>query len=391
MFKVSPKIKLITLVAFPLLFLSLALNSFPANAGFFDSLFGKKEKKEVVIKIGAILPLTGPAGHIGKWQQNGLDLAIEQINAKGGIKGKHISIKYEDSRGDPKTGVSAFEKLSFDEDIEVMFVSLSSVSSAILPLANRRNKVVMLLAVSLPGITDNSKWAFRFNLGSDDEAKAIAEHLDKAGLKKTAVAYINDDFGVGAVNVFQESHQSSGGKVVIQEAYEKAWTDFRTILTKFKAEKPDSIYIIGYVKASVLLIKQMRELGIREPVFANMALSVPSYIKLGGNALEGAVFTVTRFDPDSMEPKVHEFINEYNKQFGEPPTFFSAFAYDAAFVLQEAINKNGLHASQIKDGLLSIRGFEGVMGELEIKENGDTKYLTRIVKVQKGKVVAIGQ
>ena len=172
-----------------------------------------------------------------------------------------------------------------------------------LPLADERKIPLMMLAVSLPDIASASEWASRVrNLGSEDEAIAMADYLAETPTKTIAVAYINDEFGVGAVEVFREAAGRKGLSVIIAEPYDKAATDFRTLAAT--GTGADALYVIGYVNASVLLIKQYRELGGEAQILGNMALSVPSFLALGGAALDSAVFTITEFDAGSDRAEV---------------------------------------------------------------------------------------
>ena len=351
-----------------------------------------KKKEPEVIKIGAILPLTGPSSEIGIWQKKGIDLAVENINKTGGIDGKKVVVQYEDSRGDPRNGTMAFIKLIASKDIYCVLSSLSSVSSATLPIAHKQRIVLVMLAVSLPGIADRSEWAFRFNVGSDDEAHVMAKFLaTKMGKPKIAVYYINDEFGNGALKTFREAYVGYGGNVVWEQSYEKDQTDHRSNLTPLRNIKIDGVYVIGYVKSSVLAIKQMREMKIRVPIYANMALTVPVFLTLGGEAMEGVHFTTNLFTPDSKEPVVKQFVEMYSERFGEPPNFFSAFAYDAVNIVAEAIRRGGNTNVGIREGILSIKDYNGVMGKITVEPNGDAEFPVRIVKVEKGKIVGVEQ
>jgi branched-chain amino acid transport system substrate-binding protein len=348
---------------------------------------GKKEPE--IVQVGAILPLSGNSANIGKWQQQGIELALEQIKSKSKENKKTIQVLYEDSQGDPKSGLSAFQKLTTTKNLNIVVASLSSVASAILPQLDRNPKTTLMLAVSLPKITEKSKFAFRFNLGSDDEAIAMSKYLSDKEIKRIGVAYINDEFGVGALEVFQQEIRLTGGELLLAEAYTKDQTDFRTLVTKLVAKQPEAIYVIGYVRASVMLIRQIREMGNKTPVFGNMALSVPSYIEMGGSALDSAIFTVTRFDPDSKDEKVSEFVKAFVGKYSEKPTFFSAFSYDAIMVLQKVIDSTDNSSEAIRDGLLSIKEFEGVMGLISMQQNRDIKFQTRIVQNINGNIIPI--
>jgi branched-chain amino acid transport system substrate-binding protein len=340
-------------------------------------------------QIAAVLPLTGSAAQIGTWQKHGIDLAIEQINQKGGYEGTPVTITYEDSQGDPKTGVAALQKILSNSKPPVVFSSLSSVASATLPVLDRNETVAMLLAVSLPGITDRSPWAFRCNLGSDDEAAAMASYLAGTSIRKIAVAYLNDEFGVGAESVFRQAVKNNNFEITISEAYNKDSSDFRTLITKLRSTNPEAVYVIGYVKASVLLIKQLRELGVKEPVFGNMALSVPSFLELGGEALDDAVFTVTKFDPNGQSPEVKTFVDTYKTKYKEEPTFFSAFAYDSMMMIEKAANNRDFSAEGIRKGLQEIDNHLGVLGKLAVKKNRDIDFPTQVVRNKDGKLTVV--
>lgn len=341
------------------------------------------------IQIAAVLPLTGSAAQIGTWQKRGLDLAIEQINQQAGDEGTPITITYEDSQGDPKTGVVALQKILANSQPAVVFSSLSSVSSANLPVLNQNEIVSMLLAVSLPGITDRSSWAFRCHLGSDDEAEVIASYIGETSIRRIVIAYINDEFGVGAESVFRQAAVKNNFEVITSEAYNKDASDFRTLITKLRSTNPEAVYVIGYVKASVLLIKQLRELGVTVPVLGNMALSVPSFLELGGKALDGAVFTVTQFDPNSQSPEVKLFVEAYQTKYQEEPTFFTAFAYDSMMMIQQAANNHNFTAEGIREGLQEMNNYPGVLGNLTVKPNRDIDFPTRVMRNQNGVLVSV--
>ncbi len=341
-------------------------------------------------QLGAILPLTGSAAQIGIWQQRGIELAIEQLNQNLTSPAKPFQVIYEDSQGDPKTGVAALQKIISIANPPVIFSGLSSVSSAVLPILERHQIVSMLLAVSLPGITERSSWAFRCHLGSDNEAEAMAAYLATTPIRRIAVAYINDEFGVGAVAVFRQVAENKKLVVTATEAYSKEASDFRTLLTKLRRTNPDAIYVIGYVNSSVLLIKQLRELGMRVPVLGNLTLSLPSFLQLGGQALEGAIFTVTPFDIQQQESsQLKSFVRTYRARYREEPNVYAAFAYDAMMMVAQAAQNQEFSALRIREGLLEISDYQGILGKLNVEPNGEIEFPTRIVQNQGGAIVPV--
>ncbi len=342
-------------------------------------------------QLGAILPLTGSAAQIGIWQQRGLELAIEQLNQNLTPPTKPFQVVYEDSQGDPKTGVAALQKIISTTKPPVILSSLSSVSSAVLPLLERHQIVSMLLAVSLPGITERSWWTFRCHLGSDNEAEAMAAYLATTPIRRVAVAYINDEFGVGAEAVFRRVAENKKLVVTATEAYNKEASDFRTLVTKLRRTNPEAIYVIGYVNSSVLLIKQLRELGVRVPVLGNLTLSLPSFLQLGGQALEGAIFTVTPFDVQQEREQLKSFVRGYQARYQEEPNVYAAFAYDAIMMVGQAAQNQEFSALRIREGLLEIRDYQGILGKLNVEPNGEIEFPTRIVQNRGGVIVPVAE
>jgi branched-chain amino acid transport system substrate-binding protein len=336
------------------------------------------------IKIGAILPLTGHGSFVGESQKNGIELAVEVINNQGGINGRELKIIYEDSRSDPKEAVSAFNRIvTTEKNVNTVIVSLSSVANALLPLADANDVNLIMLAVSLPGITDRSERAFRFNPGSDDEARKLVEFLHNKlpQINSIAVVYINDEFGVGAAKVFKNTFS---GKIVVEEAYSPTETDFKTIITKIKASEAKGVYVIGYTPAVPKLMKQLKEMGVNLPIFANMAMTIPSFREAAGEAAEGTYYTTNLFDPGSQDPKVIDFVIKYQRKYNSLPNFFAAFAYDSINILKEAISKEGYSSKGVREGLLKIKDFPGTVGTTTIPLNRDVNYPLRVVRLEKG-------
>jgi len=351
-------------------------------------IYQNVNKPEIrTINIAAILPLTGTSANIGKWQKQGIELAVENYNASHPDETK-VSVEFEDSQSDPKFGVSAFEKLNAGNENSGYFFSLSGVANAILPQLNNNPKPSMLLAVSLPKITDKSEYAYRFNLGSEDEAIAMSQFMIENKYDSIAVVYLNDEFGVGAWEVFKEKFESGGGLVTSVETYTKEQTDFKSIILKLKSSKQQGVYVIGYVQASVLCIKQMRELGFSKQVFANMALSVPSFIKTGGDALNGAIYTVTRFNATDSSKIVSDFVDEYKKKYSEDPTFFTGFAFDAANIMMQNLS---LSTNLAKPTIIHTENFTGVMGNVSVNTKRNFQFPIKIVRNDNGQIVNIAK
>lgn len=341
----------------------------------------KNSAEKEVIKIGAILPLTGPAAWIGEQQREGIELAVKEINQNGGANGRPLQIIFEDSQGSPKEGVSAFNRILFeDPNIPAIFTSVSSVTNALIPLANEKNVNLVLVAVTLPNIVEKSKWIARFTPDDYDQIVFLTKFLAEkfSDIKKIAISYINDDYGIEAKEVFKKQFQ---GEIILKEAYSPTQTDFRDSLTKLKNSKADAVFIVGYTQAMPALLKQMKEMAIELPKFSLLPASFPPIIKAGGEAMEGVYCTNVTIKG--------EFKIKFESSYGKAPGVFGALNYDATKVLAKVIEENGLSASSIREGLRKIKDYPGVSGNITVKENGDVDYELGIVQIKEGKPVEV--
>jgi len=314
---------------------------------------GKKETTKD-INIGAILPLTGNASKIGLWQKKGIELAIDEINKKNDIK---INVIFKDSMSSPKNGILAYRNLIQNDKIDTIISSLTSVSMAIQSSSEKDKKSLIMLAVSHPTIVNDKSYTIRFNLGSEDESLKLSEYLNKKEYKTICIAYINNDFGVMASKILEENLQN----ITLVNGYLPKSTDFRGLSEKIITNKCEALNVIGYTNASILLIKQLRELGGKQDIFTNMALSIPSFQKLGGESLRGVKYTATNFGKEkNIESTV--FISNYKKLYKENPTFFASFAYDAInFIYKNKIENRPLITN-------SNYSYNGSIGKIHIKQ-----------------------
>lgn len=335
------------------------------------SATGYAEKKPETIKIGAILPLSGNVAQYGEWCKNGISLAIDEINSKGGIKGKKIEIICEDDAADPKKGVAAVNKLINIDKVKVIIGPLpSAVTLAVAPICEK-NKIVIMSSSSNPVITNAGDYIFR-NWPSDDfEGSAMAQYTIKKGLGKIAILHINNEYGLGVANVFQKEYSMLGGKLLIIETYSQGSSNMRSQLTKIKGYKPDAIYLIGHAKENGHVIKQAKDLNIKAQILGTVGIESPDLINIAGKSAEGIIYTAPTFDPKSSNPVVKTFQDSYAQQFGTESNIFSAIMYDALKIIVLMIEKYDYDSNKIKDGLYKLKNYPGVSGITTFDENGD--------------------
>ena len=338
----------------------------------------RRPTEEEVIKIGAILDLSGPAASDNAKIKKGIEVALEEINSGGGIKGRKIELVWEDDKCDPKEGVSAFHKLMSSYKFPVIIGgSCSSVTLAIAPIAEE-NKVVLVSPYSSnPQLTEAGDYIFRTVPSDIFEANLEAEFISQEmGLKKIAILYVNNDYGKGLANVLSFRFKELGGEILIEEPYALKESDFRAHLTKIKEKNPELIYIAGYQRALINILKQIKELGIIVRLMANSLMDDPQIIEEVEDAAEGVIIGSIFFDPSET------FQSKFQKKYGEKAGTWEAIGYDTLRLVAKAIEKGGYEPEGIKNALYEIE-YDGALGHLTFDKNGDIVWPKLTIKTVK--------
>lgn len=326
--------------------------------------------KEIV--LGAIMPLTGDAATYGKNCKQGIELAVAEINAKGGIKSLPIKVIFEDDQLQPKVAVSIFEKLvSIDKVIAILGPLASSCAMATAPLANKYKIVSFSPGASTPKLTNAGPFVFRDWQSDALEAIIMAQYALRQGLKNIAVFYVNNDFGIALKEYFIKTVEKQGGKIPITESFEQGSSDFRTQLTKIRSNSPDAIYLLSYPQQTPNIINQMKALNIKSQVLGVAAMEDPSLIEIAKKNAEGIKYTIA-LPPSDNETIRNNFLSNYENMFGEKPGLISDTGYDAVNILAKAIEKSEILSSEtVQKSLLEIKEYNGASGQMTFDENGD--------------------
>ncbi len=337
-----------------------------------------------VLKIGFVGPLTGENANIGIPISRGMMLAIDEVNANGGINGRQLEAVYEDGKCNAKDATTAVRKL-LDQDRVIAIVGgvCSSETLAMAPIMNEAKIVLASPSSTNPAITTAGDYVFRV-VGSDAlQGKIMADYIKGEGYTKAAVIYQNSDYNLGLKNVFADRFLDIDGKVVAAETYEQDAKDFRVQLTKIKAANPEAMYIVPYSEGG-LIVKQIKELGITAKLFGPETFESRDILKAGGNALEGFVFTKPRFD--SLNPASKAVLQKYAEKHGAEAEFpaYMTNAYDVVMLFAESLRKNA-DTNFMKDFLYAVKDYNGAGGKLTIDQNGDAIKDFQFMIIKNGK------
>jgi len=344
------------------------------------------------LTIGAAIPLSGKSATIGELHKRGIEIAVEQLNAEGGVNGQPVKIVYEDTKNDAKTGISAYRKLVDVNRVPAVIATFSGVcvpiAAAIESGGDRDGVVFFATATSAPAITEKSKWVFRAFLTSDVESPVLAKFAaEKLKARRAASYYVNDDYGKGAADEFKRAFEGQyGGSVVFSEAYDITALDHRSAVLKIRAARPDVIFCMGYGQGFPNALKQIREAGITAPIVSTATLALPDSLSLAGDAAEGAYLTASLYDENAMDPATAEFVRRYVAEFGKPTNYQSAATYLCTMMIAEAAKKKGVSAQEIHDGLMAVRDFPSPLGNITIDANREGQFPVEMKRIHDGRV-----
>lgn len=295
------------------------------------------------IELSIPLPLTGTQAKFGEMEKRSYEIAAEEINAKGGIKGKKVVLTFEDSQGKPEISRAIAEKLIDVKKQPVLFGEYSSsCSKAIAAVANERKTPYLVVTGADDAITQqNYKYVFRMNPPNAYYATGLISFL-KEVVKPTSIAilYESSDFGTSGAEDMAKQAEKLGIKVLLKEKYEKGAVDFKPLLSKVKAAMPDVIYMVSYVMDASLLMKQIKELRIDAKLFAGGAagFAIPEFIDNAKDAAEYVV-TATLWSPQVKYPGAKEFAEKYKKRYGDYPSYHGAEAYSALYIIKDVLER----------------------------------------------------
>ena len=293
------------------------------------------------VKIGGVAPLSGSVAVYGVECKNGIDLAVEEINAAGGINGAKIVFICEDDEGDAAKSVNAYKKLVSKDKARIVIGSLTSgCTLAITQLAQAQKVLQIAPAATAPAITDAGNFIFRTCFIDPFQGRVGGKFAaDNLGCKKAAILYdIGNDYSVGLMENFEKEFKAQGGSVVAKESYGTGDKDFNAQLTKIKAANPDVVYLPDYYGTVALIAKQLRAQGINTPI-----VGADGWDGLTENAGDEVLngYYSNHYAEDSTSPAVQKFVKAFQKKYNKAPNSFAALGYDSVYMLKDAMLKAG--------------------------------------------------
>ncbi|OPZ35168.1 MAG: hypothetical protein BWY99_02326 [Synergistetes bacterium ADurb.BinA166] len=343
--------------------------------------------EDEVIRLGAILPLTGEAAQYGKNDREGIDLAVSLANEAGGIDGRRIEVSYEDCRTDAKTALAAFTKLRAAGVSLFIDNAISTISLAMVPLLEQNQSVLMSTGASNPALSGSSPWFFRIWNSDSFEGRIAAEYLLRVAPEaRVAILYINSDYGKGLQQVFSGILAGAAARIVAAESFEKDTRDFRSQIAKIRAASPTHIYLVGYGAQTGPATRQIREAGVQAAIIGTVAMEDAGYLALAGPASEGVVYPFARAPQGEA---VEKFKDAFRARYAREPELLHDCGFDAANLFIEAFRGGARSAAEVRAFLANLRGFPGASGEISFDANGDVSKPMEMRVIRDGEFVPL--
>jgi branched-chain amino acid transport system substrate-binding protein len=342
------------------------------------------------IKIGVFGPLTGDAAAMGSSEKDAINLAVQEKNDAGGIRGEKIEPVFADDGGKPEEAVNAVKRLISRDDVLLTIGSISSPASLAASQVSRQSETAQIVVGGTAQriTTQGNKWVFRSPV---PDTKLVADLVDFIHekfptLTKFAFLYVNDDFGRGGFEAFKAAGAKYRFEIVAEERYTRGDIDFTSQLGRIKASPAAAMVEWSRYAEGALVAKQFAQTGLNLVRFGSDGIATPKFIELGGAATDGIYFT-SHFSVATAAdiPTAKTFIAKYQKAYGRTPDSYAAEAYDSIMMAMMAIEAAGKSdRAAIRDSLAKVN-FESTRGAFKFDEKGDPLLVTHVVKIVDGK------
>jgi branched-chain amino acid transport system substrate-binding protein len=327
---------------------------------------------EAQIKLGVAGPITGGSAAFGAQLKQGVEQAVEDVNAAGGILGQRITLSVGDDRGDPKEGVSVANKFAADGVKFVVGHFNSGVTIPASEIYQDNGMLAITPAATNPRVTERNLWNMFRVCGRDDQQGGVAGNIIAAKFKGKRVAVVHDKttYGQGLADETRKAMNAKGVKEVLYEGVNKDDKDFTALVSKLKAANPDLVYWGGLHDTGGLIVRQMRDQGLRAPLMGGDGITDDEFAAIAGPGAEGTLMT---FSPDPRtNPKNKEIVEVFRKKRGFEPQAYTLYSYAAVQIIKQAAEQaKSLDPKKVADVMRSGKMFNTVLGDIAFDKKGD--------------------
>ena len=351
-----------------------------------------ERKKNKPIIIGFSAQLTGGQAELGVQERNGVQLAVEKINESGGIAGRKISLIIHDDRGVPKEAESGDSELIKEGAIAIVGHATTAQTLAGLKVTNPANVIMISPTVSTPELSGLDDYFFRVQASFESSAQTFAKYIyEHNGITRMAIIYDKDNLAYSKTysTTFVDEFQSLGGNITDEVSFSSVdQPDFSPLLSKLRDSKAEGLLIVASDKDTALIAQRVRLINLQIPMFAVAWAQTEKLISNGGQEVEGMEIEQA-YDLANQSSAFVDFESSYKARFGNDPSFGAAYSYEATLVLAEALKKTNGNKEGLKQALLEIHNFNGLINTFSFDEFGDVERPGYLCTIRKGKFIIV--
>jgi branched-chain amino acid transport system substrate-binding protein len=365
--------------------------------GLFLILSGCAPEKKAPMVVGGIFSITGPASYLGEPERNTLKMMVEEINAKGGIKGTPIKLViYDDEAKPTKARLHAEKLINKDKAVAIIGPSLTHTSMTVLE-TTQKAKVPLISCAAGVSITSPAKdrpWVFKTAQTDQMAVARIFQYLQKQGITKVAIFTVSTGFGKSGRKQLETQAPKFDIEIVANEVFGEKDTDMTPQLTNIRETDAQAVICWGTGPAPALVAKNMKQLGFTIPLIQSHGAASKKFIELAGDAADGIILPAGKLaifkqlpDSDPQKKVCQAYDDMYSKKFKAPASSFGGYAYDAMQMLKMAVEKGGANKAKIRDSLEGVKNYVGVSGVFNMSKddhNGLTPEAFVMVKIEGG-------
>ena len=340
------------------------------------------------IPIGEFVSLTGTTATYGNSMHRGVQMAVDETNAAGGVNGMRLRLITEDDAGKPDVARAAVSKLiTQDKVIAVIGEVASTRSLAAAPICEQYKVPMISPGSTNPIVTLKGAYIFRVCFTDDFQAAVVAHFAYDKSFRRVAIFKdIKNDYSVAFASSFASEFKKLGGQIVAEQVFQEGDTDFKAQLTTLKAANPDAVLIPGYYSEVGTIARQAREVGLAVPLLGGDGWDSPRLIPGAGGpggALEGCFFSDHYFSPELKDKTTQTFLSAFEKKYSQKPDAIAALSYDAARVLVDAIGRcPKLDSTALRDSIAATKDFPGVTGKITFDANRNARKAALIFQIK---------
>jgi len=344
-------------------------------------------QQEKVVKIGAVLPLTGEGAVYGQPVNKGVELAFEELQAREDFP-YPVELTVLDSESDPEKAKQHLEQLYKDGALAVIGGVITPEALQMVAVADRYNHVLISPSASSPELTGISKNFYRVFPSDAREGATMGNFAtQKLHSERVVILAKEHPYARGIQQQFRDQFEQFGGEVLELIEFPSVPGDLTGLVERVMTLEPDAVYLAAYAYDLAKMIVGLRELGYKGTIFTTSAFAAPEVIEQVGKPAEGVFLTQAAFDTESEEPKVANFVSAFREKYGLNPSLYAAHGYDSLQVIAQAAIESGIEATEFWKGVRALRDFQGATGTVQFDERGDVQKFPRVYVVVDGRLI----